>query len=140
MCPRVFSLGFLVRSVLFFVIGPLMLCLAPDLAFNGSFADTGQAEHLAPAQVATQETTKAAVSELTQDEISKVYMNCLNDVDKTISVLAGRAKIRAVQSEAESQRAFCANRKRDCKERPNSPECRTFVEEFRNTELSGTGR
>lgn len=69
---------------------------------------------------------------VTPDELSKVYMNCLIEVDRTLAGLAKHAKSKAVQSEAQSQRAFCMNRKRDCQDRPQTVECRTFVEEFIN--------
>lgn len=62
-------------------------------------------------------------------------MNCLIEVDRTMSKLAGVTNVRAVRAEAESQRAFCANRKRDCTANAESAECRIFVEEFQLTVL-----
>jgi len=63
-------------------------------------------------------------------------MNCLNEVDRTLAGLEQYAKHKAVKAEGDSQRAFCANRKRDCQEKPHSAECRTFVEEFRDAGLT----
>jgi hypothetical protein len=71
----------------------------------------------------------------TAGDISRAYMNCLIEVDKTMSVLAGHANLKAVHAEADSQRAFCENRKRDCRVKLDSPECRTFISEFEHSEV-----
>lgn len=101
------------------------LCLAHD----PTTADN-PATKASPAEVSATGPESALEAGVTPEELSKVYMNCLIEVDRTLATLARHAKGRAVQSEAESQRAFCANRKRDCQENPQSAECRTFVEEF----------
>lgn len=58
----------------------------------------------------------------------KAYMNCLLEVDKTGESLIGKGKAR--EAESKSQLQFCDNRKKDCSANLNSPECRTFIEEF----------
>jgi hypothetical protein len=110
----------------------LRLCLIIGVSLAGLPTTACVADdRTAPvAKVATATSNDASVSAASAQELSKVYMNCLIEVDRTLSVLARHAKHKAVESEAESQRAFCANRKRDCQERPQSAECRTFVEEF----------
>ncbi|MFN4895336.1 MAG: hypothetical protein ACK5GN_05995 [Pseudomonadota bacterium] len=69
------------------------------------------------------------------EDVSRAYMNCLIEADKTLAGLAGQVEVKALRAESESQRAFCNNRKRDCVTDARSAECRTFVEEFRTAEL-----
>lgn len=66
-------------------------------------------------------------------DISRAYMNCLIEVDRTMAELSVKANTKAVRAEAESQKAFCANRKKDCKEAPTSAGCRVFLEEFKES-------
>jgi hypothetical protein len=86
------------------------------------------------ARTSSQEPQEKSAS-ATQADLSRAYMNCLIEVDKTMSALAGQAKLKALQIESESQRAFCDNRRRDCLSQLDSPECRTFISEFQRTEL-----
>ncbi len=70
-----------------------------------------------------------------QADLSRAFMNCLIEVDKTMSVLASNSNNKAVRAETKSQRAFCENRKRDCLAQIDSPECRTFISEFERSDL-----
>lgn len=96
-----------------------------------------QHEGGAVSDTAAEDTLAASPS---ADEIGRAYMNCLIEVDNTLAELALKAKQKALKSEAESQRAFCANRKRDCLVRSTSPECRTFIEEFSQSKLKLNGK
>jgi hypothetical protein len=60
--------------------------------------------------------------------VRKAFMNCLLEVDRTEDSISGSAKAR--KAEAETQRIFCENRKRECGVKKDGIDCRTFVEEF----------
>jgi hypothetical protein len=75
----------------------------------------------------------------TEADLSRAYMNCQIEVDRSISALVGHTNVKAVRVESQSQRAFCENRKRDCLARRDSSECRTFIAEFERSELIGGG-
>jgi hypothetical protein len=68
---------------------------------------------------------------VTKDEIDRAYMNCQMEVDRNTGELVGKVDRRALVAEVKSQRAFCDNRKHDCARNSQSPECRTFVDEFK---------
>jgi hypothetical protein len=112
----------------------VVLCVSASVssADEQHVTQTGEiGEQVTGKQAAEREPVKP-----TEEQISKAYMNCLIEVDKTLSVLAGNTNLKAVRSEAESQRAFCVNRKRDCVTGPTSSECQTFIDEFKHTELT----
>jgi hypothetical protein len=67
---------------------------------------------------------------ITPEQISKAYMNCLMDVDMMVADMVEGNKNKARRAEREAQLSFCLNRKNDCKNKPNSPGCRVFIEEF----------
>lgn len=60
--------------------------------------------------------------------VRKAFMNCLLEVDRTEDSISSSAKAR--KAEAETQRLFCENRKRECGVKKDGIDCRTFVEEF----------
>ena len=80
------------------------------------------------AQETTPTSQPATDTAVSPEMARKAYMNCLLEVDKTGESLIGKGKAR--EAESKSQLQFCDNRKKDCGANPNSPECRTFVEEF----------
>lgn len=122
-------------TILVLVVVVLGLRLRYLLAENRTAENrTAQNQHAAvPHGSITEPQSKSADS--SQAELSRAYMNCLIEVDKTMSVLAGNSNIKAVRAESQSQRAFCENRKRDCLSKIDSAECRTFISEFQRTEL-----
>jgi hypothetical protein len=60
--------------------------------------------------------------------VRKAYMNCLLEVDKTEDSVFSSRKAR--RAEADTQRLFCDNRKKECTAKRDGVDCRTFVEEF----------
>lgn len=109
-----------------------MVCITLILPTQHLVAE--RAQDAASPSAATHESQHQPIA-VTEADISRAYMNCLIEVDKTMAVLAGHANLKAVRAESQSQRAFCENRKRDCLGHQNSSECRTFIAEFRQSEL-----
>lgn len=120
------------------VIILVLFALVPGLSSAEGNGGDGRNAATAP-QTTPQQATKQDSKKITSEDISKAYMNCLIEVDKTMSNLAGVTNLKAVRVEVESQRTFCANRKRDCIVNPESAECGIFVEEFQITVLDEGG-
>jgi hypothetical protein len=120
------------------VIVLVVFALVPGLS---SAEESGRGGHdvTTARQKTPEQATQQDSNTITSEEISKAYMNCLIEVDKTMSNLAEVTNLKAVRVEVESQRTFCANRKRDCIINPESAECGIFVEEFQMTVLDEGG-
>jgi hypothetical protein len=112
--------------------GVLVVVSLALLQPSESFAADSQQAASSSASAQLQPHTSAVA---TDADLSRAYMNCLIEVDKTMAALSGNADLKAVRIEAQSQRAFCDNRKRDCQAKRDSAECRTFISEFQQSVL-----
>jgi hypothetical protein len=111
---KVRALGFTI-SVLDLSAAPLVTSIADD-----SLGQSGGMK-----------VQRGAPPKASKDEIDRAYMNCQMEVDRNTGELVGKADRRALLAEVKSQRVFCDNRKHDCVVGPQSPECLTFVDEFK---------
>ena len=127
-------------SRLYLLIWVVLALCGTGLAYADTGAQSGSA--LSTKAVVAQVTSTPLVADSTtsaeeqkpdiKEAISKAYMNCLIEVDRSMAELMRHANAKAVRAESKSQRAFCENRKKECKETPDSAGCSTFLEEFNN--------